>query len=99
MVPESASSLLLGGLVAAGAGVCGFAWLARARRRAGRLEPVAVLQATVLRFGLTLAGCLGLALALDRARVPMAMAGLGVTYLALLALETRWALGGGLHGR
>jgi hypothetical protein len=99
MVPETASGLLLGGGVAGAAGVCGFAWLARARRKAGRIEPVGFLQATALRFGLSLAGCLVLALTLDRARVPMAMAGLGATYFALLAFETRWALGGGWHGR
>lgn len=81
--------------VAAGAGVAALAALAgflRLRFARGAIGPPALLQATALRFALTLAGALALALGWRQQAVP-ALAGLGATYLALLAVETRWSVG------
>ncbi len=82
----------LTGAAASGAAVlAGFAYLAKAERVAGLFPPPTLLKATALRFGLTLAGALGLAFGWRRQAAP-ALAGLVATYLALLAVETRWAV-------
>lgn len=93
MAVEVAGAVLLGAAASGLAAAAGFALLARDRRRAGRIGTDSVLRATALRFGLTLLGALGLALGLDRSDAVPALAGLGATYLALLVVETRWAMG------
>ena len=89
MTAEAWRAAGAGALVAALAALAGWLWLRRALSRGG-LAPQALLQATALRLALTLAGALALALGW-RAQATPALAGLGATYLALLAAETRWA--------
>jgi hypothetical protein len=78
--------------IAALAGLAGLVWLRRATAGGKPLAPQALLGATALRFALTLAGALGLALGW-RSEAAAALVGLGVGYLALLVVETRWAVG------
>ena len=99
MTPEGVRGILLGAAAAGVAGACGFAWLAHAQRRSGSIAPVALLQAIALRFGLTLVAAIALAVGLGRAAAAPALLALGATYLALLAVETRWATRRGAVGR
>jgi hypothetical protein len=91
MTPEAWRAAGAGAAVAALAALAGFLWLRRALAKGG-LAPQVLLQATALRLVLTLAGALALALGW-REQATAALAGLGATYLALLAVETRWAAG------
>ena len=91
MSRETALAFGAGAGIAAVAALAGFLRLRRATKSGG-VGPPALLQATALRFALTLAGALGLALGWREQAVP-ALAGLAVTYLALLAIETRWSIG------
>jgi threonine/homoserine/homoserine lactone efflux protein len=92
MPSDAALAAAAGFGVAALAGLAGLLWLRRATAGGKPLGPQALLGATALRFALTLAGAIALALGW-REQAAAALVGLGVGYLALLALETRWALG------
>lgn len=92
MRPEAALAAAAGLGVAALAGLAGLFWLRRAMAGGKQLGPQALLGATALRFALTLAGALVLALGW-RSEAAAALTGLGVGYLALLVVETRWAIG------
>jgi len=89
---DSAAAFVLGATAGAAAGAVALAGLVRALRREGRLAPVGLMKATALRFGLTLAAALAIALALERESALKALAGLSVSYVVLLVVETRWAL-------
>ncbi len=99
MRPDAALAAAAGFGVAALAGLAALLWLWRASAGGKPLGPQALLGATALRFGLTLGGALVLALGW-RSEAAAALAGLGVGYLALLVVETRWAVGrsGGKSG-
>lgn len=99
MRPEAALAASAGLGVAALAGLAGLVWLRRATAGGKPLAPPALLGATALRFGLTLAGAIVLVLGW-RSEAAAALVGLSIGYLALLLVETRWVLGraGGKSG-
>jgi hypothetical protein len=91
MRPEALLAAAAGIGVAAAAGLAALLWLRR-RIAAAVPAPRALLEATAVRFGGTLAGALALALGW-RSEARAALLGVGAGYLALLALETRWVVG------
>ena len=91
MRSDAALAAAAGFGVAALAGLAGLVWLRRATAGGKPLGPQALLGATALRFALTLIGAIALALGW-RSEAAAALTGLGVGYLALLVVETRWAV-------
>lgn len=92
MRPDAALAAAAGATVAALAGLAALLRLRRARANESGLAPRALLEATAVRFVLTLVGALALALSW-RAEAKAVLVGVAVGYLALLVVETRWALG------
>ena len=91
MEPDALHAGLAGFGVAAVAGFAGFLWIRRATGDGKPLDPKAFLGATAIRFVLTLVGAVALAL-LWRNEATAVLIGVGVGYLALLVVETRWTL-------
>ena len=91
MEPDALRAGFAGFGVAAVAGFAGFLWIRRATGSGRPLDPKAFLGATAIRFVLTLVGAVTLAL-LWRSEATAVLIGVGVGYLALLVVETRWTL-------